>query len=294
MEPRIRPIQSLKSCVMYKAKHSKRTIVDADYKGYAKPTDYDVVYSENTIGYDAQTGQVAFALVKQAIPEDDARRIYPALMKGFNYVTDNRGAYSGMDRVKMGKQSRHPPVRSYTAGYFERQGGRIPCCRATAFTRKETKAWSRQKLLLEHMASVMQMYAPMKYMTSIDYIKRIHPDYHVDKLPFTTTAVNLSVRAGYHRDKGDYKDGIGSIAVLMKGVCINWKLVLPEYRVALDIGDRDIILFDPHLLHATTEGSGIGEMYKDWNRISVVGYIRERLVNCLSFEDELKRAKERK
>lgn len=282
---------------MIRQEHSKAKVNDKDWKGYAKPEHYDVVYSSDTIGYDARTGKVAFALIKEAIPREDAKRIYPALMKGFRYVTDNRGAYSGMDRVKdhaKSKQSRTPPVRSYTAGYFERQGGRIPCCRATAFTRKEVKAWKRQVILLEHMARVMKEHAPEEYERIRNYIKGIHPDYHIDKLPFTTTAVNLSVRAGYHRDKGDYKDGIGSMSVLMKGVCVNWKLVFPEYRVALDIGDRDIILFNPHLMHGTTDGSGVGEIYKDWNRVSIVGYVRERLVNCLSFEDELKRAKERK
>ena len=279
---------------MMSVEHRKIPVEDAAFKRYANEGDFDVVYKKNTICYDSKSGEIAFGLFKHAIPVDDAKRIYPALMKGFGYVTDNRGAYSGSERVKVGRQSRAPEVHSYTGGYFERQGGRIPCCRATAFTRKETKAWKRQVVLLEHMSSVMQKYAFAKYQKTMQYISTIHNDYHIDNLPFTTTAVNLSVRAGYHRDKGDYKEGIGSMAVLMKGTCINWKLVFPEYRVALDIGDRDIILFNPHLLHGTTEGYGMGEIYKDWNRISVVGYVRERLARCLSFEDELLRAKGRK
>lgn len=279
---------------MLSVEHYKYKVDDSSFKRYANDNDFTVVYKENTIAYDATTKEVAFALIKEAVPVGDAQRVYPGLMKGFNYVTDNRGAYSGMERKKVGNQSRTPVVHSYTGGYFERQGGRIPICRATAFTRKERKAWNRQIILLGHMARVMRTYTPNEYKRVMEYISTIHSDYHIDNLPFTTTAVNISVRAGYHRDKGDYKDGIGSMAVLMKGTCINWKLVFPEYKVALDIGDRDIILFNPHLLHGTTEGYGRGEMYKDWNRISVVGYVREKLARCLSFQQELIRAKGKK
>jgi len=279
---------------LYRRKH---IVNDKDfYLQHAASEHYDEVIAGDTIVYDSDTGQPVLVLAKKRIPAEEARSIYPALMQGFSYVSDNRGAYAGFKRVQTAKQSRTPPVHSYTGGFFERQGGRIPCCRMIAFSRDNPKAWKRQTRLLSYMAEVLRTYAPEAYERQKAFVEKIHPDYHLadfrsGTLPFTTTAVNLSVRAAYHRDKGDFKMGMGSMSVIMKGVCYNWFLSIPEYRVALDIRNRDIILFDPHLLHANTKGSGMGKMYRDWNRISIVGYVRQRLVDCLSFNGEVERAR---
>ena len=282
---------------MHTLKISKIKINDSDYQfKFGSKQDYDTILSQTSIVRDAATGLIVAGLFKKAISLETAKNAYPAFMAGFGYVTDNRGSYQGEKRKQeTQKRSRTTePVHSYTGGYFERQGGFTPICRATSFTREQNKAWRKQIPFLKEMATVVQENDPLRYSKLMDYIGKIQKDYTIDGLPFTTTAVNLSVRAAYHRDRGDYKGGVGCMAVLKKGVCINWKLVLPEYRVALDIGDRDVILFDPHLLHATTKGTGIGEIYKDWNRISVVAYVRERLIKCLPHEEEIKRARMRK
>jgi hypothetical protein len=274
---------------------NKCKINDSDYRHqFAEPQHYDEIIKDDAIVQDAATGKIIAVLAKHRISKKTALKAYPALMRGFTYVTDNRGAYSGTERIPDGdKKSRAQEVRSFTAGFFERQGGYTPICRATAFTRNEAKAWAVQKEMLAEMAAVMSEHAPARHKIQMEFLDKIAPEYKVDGLPFTTTAVNISVRAAYHRDRGDFKNGMGCMAVLKKGTCVNWLLGLPEYRVALDIGDRDVILFDPHLLHATSKGTGIGKMYKDWNRISVVAYVREKLVKCLPHKDEIRRARKR-
>ena len=273
----------------------KIKINDEDYSlKYGTIDDFDELITDNCLVFDKSTGTLVAALCKQAIAPQTAKLSYQALMKGFGYTTDNRGAYAATEReqdYKKSKNSRTHEVRSFAGGYFERQGGRNPYCRATQYTRHKPKAWKQNLLLLKEMAAVMEQHAFDKYTNQMSFVSKIHSDYTYDGLPFTTTAVNISTRAGYHRDKGDYKGGIGCMSVFKKGLCINWKLVLPEYKIALDIGDRDVILFDPHLLHATTKGTGIGKMYKDWNRISVVAYVRQRLINCRSIQEEIDNAR---
>jgi hypothetical protein len=276
----------------------KLKIKDSLYIGrHCKEGDYQTVIDKDTIIYDKETNAIVFILIKKAITIETARKVYPALMtakkgKGLR----NRGAYSGSERKKLygenSKQSYSVPVHSYAGGYFERQGGRIPVCRKVSWTRNHPRAWLRAKVLLDEMSNNFKKHAPGKWDNQKQYMKNIHDDYCIDETVYTTVAVNLSVAGAYHRDSGDYKDGLGCMTVFMKGDCRNWDLCIPEYGVLVKIKDRDQILFDPHLLHGNTRGYGIGKKFKDWNRISVVAYVRKRLENCLSLDKELKRVRE--
>lgn len=268
---------------------SKVKIDESSFFGrYGSVKDFDQVIDEDCIVYDAETKEVIVGFYKKVIPKEDAKKIYPALMKGIKYVTNNRGKYSGLS----GEEAKKVSVRSYAAGYFDRQGGRHPACRATQYTRENPEAWQRQIPLLRLMCEKIKECSPKKYNNMKNFLAKVEPDYKEQDLYLTTTAVNISTKAGYHRDAGDYKKGLGGIAVFMKGICINWKLIFAEYRIAVNLRDRDMIVFNPHLLHATTEGTGRGEIIKDWNRISVVGYTRQGLVKCLPFKEEIKRANE--
>tara|TARA_Y100000592_G_scaffold81075_1_gene128413 strand:- start:2906 stop:3757 length:852 start_codon:yes stop_codon:yes gene_type:complete len=263
---------------------------------HCQRNDYDIVIDDNTLVYDSDNGELVLALIKKAITMDTAIKSYPALMtakKGRGLR--NRGAYSGIERANLyGKEgsSYAVPLHSYTGGFFERQGGRIPVCRRVKWTRDNPRAWGRVEGLLQEMSDVFKKHSPDKWDIQKKYVNTIHPDYHIPNTVYTTVAVNLSVAGAYHRDTGDFKDGLGSMCVFMKGKCVNWDLCIPEYGALLKIRDRDQILFNPHLLHGNTKGSGVGEIYKDWNRISVVAYVRERLTKCLSIEKELQRARE--
>ena len=98
---------------------------------YAKNTDFDLVINDDCIVYDSDTKEILVAFYKKAIPADVAKKVYPALMRGLKYVTNNRGKYSGLK----GEDAKKISVRSYASGYFDRQGGRHPACRATQYTR---------------------------------------------------------------------------------------------------------------------------------------------------------------
>jgi len=278
-------------------KLKKKIVDDKQYQlRHCEEKDYDIIVDKNTIVYDEETGDIVLALLKNAITLETALSVYPALLtckkgKGLR----NRGKYGGEERTNpysnKSKQSYGAFTHSYVGGFFERTGGRIPVCRRVAWTRDNPKAWKRVEVLLNEMSANFKAHAPVKWKIQSNYIKKIHSDYHIPKCVYTTVAVNHSVAGAYHRDSGDYKEGLGAMSVFMKGKCLNWNLCIPEYRVLLKIRDRDQILFDPHLLHGNTKGTGVGKIYKDWNRISVVAYVRNRLIDCLSIKEELKRAR---
>ena len=143
---------------------AKIKINEADFQlKFGSVADYDDIISDNCIVRDASTGLIVAGLFKGAISPQTAKRSYPAFMQGFRYKTDNRGAYSGSERVPDGpKKSRAELVHSYTGGYFERQGGYTPICRATSFTRENAKAWKQQVQFLTEMADIIKTHDPYR------------------------------------------------------------------------------------------------------------------------------------
>jgi hypothetical protein len=61
--------------------------------------------------------------------------------------------------------------------------------------------------------------------------------------------------------------------------------------VAVDLQDRDVILFDVHEVHANLPFIATqGKEVEDWERISIVAYYRERMIDCLPPREEVERA----
>lgn len=221
---------------------------------------------------------------------------YPALHSLRTARTSNRGKYAGEQRIEKvftdGKKSKNThttPVASAVVGYFDRQGGRFPYCRTTAFTANETAAWQTVLPLADRVAVLMQDLSPARYAKQLDHARRCHPDFIIRNSPFSTLTVNNNVAlSGIHRDAGDFKDGIGAISVLRRGHYTGAWLVFPEYRVGVDLGHGDVLLFNSHDWHGVTR---IALESAEAERISVVYYLREKMLACGSAASEIARAR---
>src|SRR5574341_160669 len=98
-------------------------------------------------------------LRRRAVPQAITDAAFPTLSYLKKYKTDNRGAYTGVPRYQGAGSDRQSRTRdpetgeivqvsSAVIGYFDRQGGRFPFCRATAFTdRKSTRLNSSHQLI---------------------------------------------------------------------------------------------------------------------------------------------------
>ena len=64
--------------------------------------------------------------------------------------------------------------------------------------------------------------------------------------------------------------------------------VMPEFGVAIDLENTDLLFADVHKWHANTEFENCSE---DWLRISFVMYYRENMIKCSSPSGELQKAK---
>ena len=248
-------------------------------------------------------GQPLCMLRRGGIPAELCAQAYPALHELRNHKTNNRGAYAGATRTSpvfadgtksKNSYTRTPDGKVYSVasaiiGYFDRQGGRFPFCRETAFTGKEPEQWKTVLPIIEHAALLFKQAAPKRYATQLAECKKCPPEYIIGETPFTTLTVNNNVApAAAHTDKGDFKDGLGLISVVRRGTYSGAWLVFPEYRVGADLRDGDAIFFNSHDWHGVT---AMVSQSPDAERISVVYYFREKMVDCLPLKEELARAK---
>ena len=85
--------------------------------------------------------------------------------------------------------------------------------------------------------------------------------------------LNKDFRTATHRDKGDFKDGLSCFTIFKDGEFTGGSLIFPEYDIAVDVCEGDLLMFDPHVLHANNPLEGEG-------RVSFVIYLREKLHLC--------------
>lgn len=221
---------------------------------------------------------------------------FPALHSLRTSRTTNRGKYSGQQRVEKvfadgvkSKNTHTDAVASATIGFFDRQGGRFPFCRATAFTADHVAEWTTVLPLARRVAELFKETLPARYARQLELSLRAPPEFVIAGTPFTTITVNNNVApSGVHTDKGDYKDGFGVIVVLRRGQYRGAHLVFPEWGVSADLQHGDVLFFNSHDWHGVTP---FRDLAPDAIRISLVFYFREKMVKCGNGAAELENAK---
>lgn len=262
--------------------------------------DFGVLLTESARVY-KPNGELLLAYLRAGKTEVNANAAYPFLHALRSSTTRNRGMYGGQGRqtaIKSdgtkSKTTTTAPVRSVIVGNFDRYP-RIPFCRQTALATQHPQEWAKCLPMIQEVARLMQKHAPARYEAQARVAASTHPAYVLPSTPFTTLTVNNTVAGGYHTDAGDYKPGFGVMSVLRRGKYRGGLLVVPAYGIAVDMQDRDVLLFDVHEVHGNTPLVGEGPACEPENggheRISVIYYFREKMPECLSPAEELERAK---
>jgi hypothetical protein len=235
------------------------------------------------------------------MPEELTNGAYEALHHLRAYKSENRGVYSGMDRPQFlnadGSVNKNTRTRDETGktvstataiiGYFDRQGGRFPFCRATKFTADEVQRWTTVLPIIEKANELFKKSLPERYANQKAAADKTNPAWVIPNTVFTTVTVNNNVIAANHQDKGDLENGFGVICCVRRGLYKGARLCFPEYRVGVELEDGDTILFDPHAWHGMTPMEMLSE---DAERITCVFYFREKMQNCGTPEEEREHA----
>lgn len=260
---------------------------------------YDVLLTGPTRVHRPDGGLLAVYLPGAMLPHLTPEQ-YAVLHSLRTQKTNNRGLASGSRGTKVGEQKREyfMHVSSNILGSFD-PGGTFRFCRLTAWTGKNLPQWETLRPALQAVAAQMQQHVPDRYGAQMEEIDQTHPDWVVPGTPFTTITVNNTYPTGVHTDKGDLDKGFSTIFTLRRGSYTGGRFVFPEFRVAVDLQDGDLILMDAHQWHGNTAITcACGERRTAFcdvcgaERISVVSYMRTAMTKCGSEAEESRKAVE--
>lgn len=257
---------------------------------------YPVVITGNVAVMNAN-GSLLARCVPAAISEQDAENARPWLRSLRRRMTSNRGDYAGvpaklriLEDGTLSNTTESAEVPSVVAGFLDRSGGRFPYCRPCALNAEE--GWPTFIPVAQAVSQQMQRCVPDRWQRQMDEARRCHPAYIIPETCFSTVTINNTFSGALHRDRGDYADGFGCITVFRRGRFGGCLLGFPRYGVAFDLQDRDLLFFDPHEVHGNTPFENPqGEAQRDYERISVVYYLRSKMNQCGSPDEELERAR---
>ena len=270
---------------------------------------YSLITSKNIDIY-GPDGVFVAGMRTQAIPSSVLDKAYEAYHFMQRFTTKNRSKYIGAPRGRgtskvvdgrtitqtdvSGPDGKYLSVKSAVAGYFDKQGGRIPYCRTTAMLQHYPDKWKTVLPCVHAVGQVLRKVCPERYKAQMDYVKKTHPAWVITGSPFTTLTVNNCVAAAYHQDAGDLKEGMGAMLCYRRGIYSGAELVIPQYGIAFDMHEGDVLVFNPTLWHGNIPfRNTVGEESQDWERLTIVHYYRQGIVGCLSPEAELEQAQER-
>ena len=271
--------------------------------------DFDTLIDYDCNAYD-EDGNPIFFFRKNKIPTNLCKTAYKSLRNAAS-PTNNRGAAGGLiseetfkknpigtntktrhrrilKNGKLSNTNRANEVNSGVVGFFDRNP-RFPYCRQTAWLDKNFQKFADAYPYIAYINKLFKESCPERYNAQKKMVEKTHPDFIIKDTVFTTITVNKNFRTALHIDGGDYKGGLGNLAVLEAGKYSGGYTVIPRYRVAFDVRSGDVCFFDVHEHHANTEI--VSQLA--YERISVVCYYREKMHNCLSSVKELERAKRR-
>lgn len=194
---------------------------------------------------------------------------YNEAMKVRNYISDTNYA---------------APVMSGIAGYFGRYP-RIPYGRATAYTEHHPDDFAKCYPFLAKLEAVFAKELPEKYRNQRTVANSVDPRFTINGSCFTTLTVNHNWRTAAHRDAGDLHTGFSNISALTGPDGKGWQggeFILPEYRVAIHLEPRDLLLVNNHGgIHGNAPLIGDNN-----DRLTIVSYFREDIMDLKSMEYE--------
>jgi len=181
-------------------------------------------------------------------------------------------------------QHMYASVMGFTDRYV-----RFPLCRATAFNAKNPILFDRTVPFLQEVSDVFKDHVPHRHKAQKIKCDLSHQDYIIPGTVFTSITVNRNFRVACHYDAGDLKEGFGCLSAITKGEYEGSYTVFPAHRVGVDLRTGDVLLADVHELHGNTPYRRC--VPGKYERVAMVMYYREGIVECESLKDEIKRAK---
>ncbi len=268
----------------------------AKLKGkFLKDKHWSTLINYDCDGYDINTGKLLFRFRKNAIPFNILKSGYNSF-KGSINLNGGRGIAAGGYHKQTrkdgteGKFDVSPKVESGNVGFMDARAGSgtVAVCRKTAFAKEYFNKYKAGIPFVQYVDKKYSELCPHHYKKQRAIANGTNKNYIIDNTSFTTVTVNKNFQTAVHKDSGDYPEGFGNLIIYREGSYDGGYFVLPEYGVALDLHNTDILFVDVHKWHGNTEFENCSY---DWKRITFVMYYREYMYKCKSPKEELQRIK---
>jgi hypothetical protein len=254
---------------------------------YLNENNYDLLITEDADGYDVN-GNLLFRFRKNAMPLE-------TLMLGVNSfkdsieVTESRGYASGSSHKRIRKDGSVSnitvgnKVESGSVGYMD-SSAMVKYCRKTAFAKNYFDKFKQGIPFVQFIDNKYKELCPAHYAKQKAIADGTNKNYIIDNTSFTTVTVNKNFRTAVHQDAGDYPDGFGNLIAYREGDWSGGYFCLPQYKVAIDLQNTDMLFVDVHQWHGNTDFINTDENFL---RISFVLYYREYMYKCKQPSEEL-------
>jgi hypothetical protein len=127
---------------------------------------------------------------------------------------------------------------------------------------------------------------PGRYAQHAQWAADVHPAWHLGSSLYTSGIINANNPLLYHVDRGNWPWAY-SAQYTWRGPTTGGLLVMPELRVAFDLGEGSLLLFNGGTwIHGVTP---ITKLTPDAVRYSLVLYSRQGAIHCGTPAEEQKR-----
>lgn len=271
---------------------------------YITEDNFDMLITDDCDAYD-QYGNLLARFRKGVLPLGTLKLGVDSFKKAIGQ-SHNRGDSAGgyFHETKtdgtLSKARMSAAVESGIVGALE-GGGLNPFCRLTAFTSAYFETFKQGIPFVQAVDDLYKELVPDRWKIQREYAKATNRNYIIGNTSFSTVTVNKNFRTAVHQDRGDLSKGFGNLIAYREGDWTGGYFCLPQFRVAFDLQNTDVLFVDVHQFHANTPfyfdkiaQAGLKEMTEwpsDYLRISFVLYYREEIIHCPSPTNELKKMK---
>lgn len=273
---------------------------------------FDTLITEDTDAYSMQ-GELLIRFRKNVIPYDTLYKGYRAFEGGIR-LTQARGVAAGpsFKRKRADGTMTNTTVNNYVetgaVGYMD-HNAMVRYCRKTAYTSKYFSVFQEGVPFVRCVDGFYKELCPEHYQRQLAIARGTNRNYVIEDTSFTTVTVNRNFQTAVHKDSGDFPRGFGNLSVYREGTFKGSYFCLPQYRVAVDMQNSDLLFVDVHKWHGNTPFENFHpapsplsdsvnnpnrEIYKEDGkdlRIAFVMYYREYMISCKQPIDELQDVK---
>jgi hypothetical protein len=270
---------------------------------------FETLLTEDADVYSAD-GALLLKFRKAAIPVDLAR-LGSDHLQPFVRLTEARGVAAGTSKKRTRSDgtttntTTNPHVETGAAGYMD-QNAMVRYCRMTALTHEYFEDFKESLPFIHHVDRLYEMLCPEAYNRQLDISRGTNRNYVIEGTTFTTVTVNRNFQTAVHKDSGDFPHGFGNLTVYREGSWTGSYFCLPEFKLAVDMQNGDMLFVDVHRWHGNTPFVNFNpaptpfstaannpkkDMYQPGGtdlRMSFVMYYREFMIACKQPKDELR------